>query len=144
MTTVSEIRDWHTAIRSVPTDKDFSVQLGCHIEEFVEMLNTLEVGVLNASVMHLCWRLNDLATQFKQGFPVKPANRIEFLDSLADQIVTAVGAGHCARMDIAEAVYRVNESNWSKFDDDGLPNRDANGKIIKGPNYRPPVLDDLC
>lgn len=38
---------------------------------------------------------------------------------------------------------RVHQSNMSKLGDDGKPVRREDGKVMKGPNYRPPVLDDL-
>ena len=38
---------------------------------------------------------------------------------------------------------RVHTSNMSKLGDDGKPIRREDGKILKGPNYKPPVLDDL-
>lgn len=44
---------------------------------------------------------------------------------------------------VAEAFARVHKSNMSKLDDDGKPIRREDGKIMKGPNYQPPVLDDL-
>jgi hypothetical protein len=71
------------------------------------------------------------------------AYRGDFLDSVADQIVTAAGAGHCAGMQVTEAVRRVNSSNWSKYDTNGKPIFDENGKIAKGPNYEPPNLEGL-
>jgi len=40
-------------------------------------------------------------------------------------------------------VRRVNHSNWSKFDTDGKPLYDKNGKVLKGPNYAPPDLGGL-
>lgn len=67
-------------------------------------------------------------------------NRKEFLDSLADQIVTAAGVGHCAGMDVPGAVEVVDHSNWSKFVD-GEPVFDNNGKITKGPDYFKPDLE---
>jgi len=42
-----------------------------------------------------------------------------------------------------EAFRRVHASNMSKLDDNGKPIRRADGKILKGPNYKPPVLSDL-
>lgn len=42
-----------------------------------------------------------------------------------------------------EAFLRVHASNMSKVGDDGRPIRREDGKILKGPNYKPPVLDDL-
>lgn len=42
-----------------------------------------------------------------------------------------------------DAFLRVHASNMSKLGDDGKPLRREDGKILKGPNYKPPVLDDL-
>jgi predicted HAD superfamily Cof-like phosphohydrolase len=42
-----------------------------------------------------------------------------------------------------EAFRRVHESNMSKLGPDGKPIRREDGKILKGPNYREPVLIDL-
>ena len=65
------------------------------------------------------------------------------LDSLADQIVTAVGVGVCAKMDMNAAVTEVNESNWSKFNYKGYPEFDENGKVKKGERYRKPDLKGM-
>jgi hypothetical protein len=46
-------------------------------------------------------------------------------------------------MNAAVAVTRVNASNWSKFDVNGTPFFDQNGKILKGPNYHAPDLEGL-
>lgn len=42
-----------------------------------------------------------------------------------------------------EAFRRVHLSNMSKLGDDGLPLRREDGKILKGPNYQPPKLEDI-
>jgi hypothetical protein len=68
---------------------------------------------------------------------------IQALDSLADQIVTAVGVGVCAKMDMNAAVTEVNESNWSKFNYKGYPEFDEHGKIKKGERYRKPALKGM-
>lgn len=44
---------------------------------------------------------------------------------------------------LEEAFRRVHASNMSKLGDDGKPLRREDGKILKGPNYAPPVLLDL-
>jgi predicted HAD superfamily Cof-like phosphohydrolase len=44
---------------------------------------------------------------------------------------------------IIEAVERVHQSNMSKLGDDGKPILREDGKILKGPNYKPPYLQDL-
>ena len=42
-----------------------------------------------------------------------------------------------------EALDRVHESNMSKLDEDGKPIYREDGKVLKGPNYKPPDLSDL-
>lgn len=46
------------------------------------------------------------------------------------------------RAQVEEAFRRVHTSNMSKLVD-GKPLRREDGKIAKGPNYKPPVLTDL-
>ena len=57
-----------------------------------------------------------------------------------------VVAQYCANMgwDLDEALRRVHESNLSKLGSDGKPLRRADGKVLKGPNYKPPALEDLA
>lgn len=143
--TLKKIEQWHQKARPAPDAAAFNVQLGCHFEEFAEMLDTL-VAVNPASHEHLCsvrLRLAAMATDLKHGFiKIQIDNRKAFLDSLADQVVTAIGVGHCAGMQTAEACERVNDSNWSKFVD-GEPVFNEAGKVAKGPGYAEPDLERL-
>ena len=133
---------WHSRARPQPTKKDLAVQLGCHVEEFLEMLDSIEFTYRRWN--NVRFSLNELATALKNGDEsIADVDRKELLDSLADQVVTAVGVSHCASMHITEAVRRVNTSNWTKFDMDGQPIRHPGGKIAKGPNYKEPDLDGL-
>lgn len=51
---------------------------------------------------------------------------------------------HVFDTDLFEKAFRrVHESNMSKLGSDGKPIRRSDGKIIKGPNYKPPELLDL-
>ena len=67
-------------------------------------------------------------------------SRIDLLDSLADQIVTATGVGTFLGMDVPGALSEVNRSNYSKFDEDGNPIFNENQKVMKGPHYTKPNL----
>lgn len=148
---------WHKRARPDPTAENFNVQLGCHLEEVLEMLRAIEFhavaldpvpgafNILEANApAHAAAILDELATHLKAGrVAATLADRKEFLDSLADQIVTAVGVGHCANTDVPTALERVNASNWSKFDDEGQPIFNEAGKIAKGPNYKEPDLSGL-
>ena len=46
-------------------------------------------------------------------------------------------------MDIDTAMQRVIDSNMTKFGDDGNPIYNAEGKVMKGPNFKLPELEDL-
>jgi predicted HAD superfamily Cof-like phosphohydrolase len=46
-------------------------------------------------------------------------------------------------LDLDTAMQRVYESNMSKLGDDGKPIYREDGKVLKGPNYKKPKLDDL-
>ena len=146
--TLMTIQKWHQLARPTPDDRAFNVQLGCHLEEVCEMLETLRFthprfGAASGGDMTLPPLLHALATALKTGdTSAEVADREAFLDSLADQIVTAVGVGHCAGMDVPCAAEIVDRSNWSKFVD-GEPVFDANGKIAKPDTYQAPNLRGL-
>lgn len=142
------IKMWHERARPEPLGVHLNVQTGCHFEEIQEMVAVMSGDDEYSSLMldRLHTALTVVAIGMKQGaikFHVKPDDRKEFLDSQADQIVTAVGVAHCAKMNIVEAVRRVNSSNWSKYDTDGKPIFNEHGKIVKGPDYKAPDLEGL-
>lgn len=63
---------------------------------------------------------------------------------LADLVYVAYGAAISLGIDLDLAVQRVHESNMTKLDNYGLPLRRLDGKVLKGPNYRPAdVMDSL-
>jgi len=142
------IKMWHERARPTPTTAQMNVQIGCHLEEVAEMLecltgNTAYADAMLGSVLFAVEHLSNKLKEGDIGVTVKPDDRQDFLDSLADQIVTAVGVGHCTGLNITEACRRVNVSNWSKYDKDGKPLFNENGKIAKGPDYLPPDLTGL-
>ena len=65
------------------------------------------------------------------------------LKELADLVYVCFQYAANMGWDLDEALHRVHESNMSKLDKDGKPIRREDGKILKGPNYRPPNLIDL-
>lgn len=130
---IEEITQWFERAVAVPTDRSRGVQIGCHVEEYAEMLEAMGVTALNEHAF---------ANWMKKSGVFKPdaVNRKMLLDSLADQIVTAVGVAHMFGFNLAGALDAVNRANWSKFDENGQPIFDENGKVKKGPNY---VQSDL-
>lgn len=65
------------------------------------------------------------------------------LKELADLVFVCYQMAAYMQWDLDDAMNRVFESNMSKLGDDGKPIRREDGKVLKGPNYKPPVLTDI-
>ncbi len=142
--TLESIRKWQAAARPNPDADALRVSLGVHLEEIAEMLDTLAANpTAERSFIDLKIYVKGFAEGLKRGeVTMGITDRKEFLDSLADQVVTAVGVGHCANMDVPAACERVDNSNWTKAVD-GKFIRDTHGKIMKPTSYVPPDLEGL-
>ena len=67
----------------------------------------------------------------------------ECLKELADLVYVCYQYAENMGWFLDEALNRVHESNMSKLDEDGKPIYREDGKVLKGPNYKPPDLSDL-
>ena len=67
----------------------------------------------------------------------------EALKELADLIYVCYQYAENMGWLLDEALDRVHLSNMSKLDDEGKPVYREDGKVLKGPNYKPPTLTDL-
>jgi predicted HAD superfamily Cof-like phosphohydrolase len=67
----------------------------------------------------------------------------EALKELADLVYVCYQYATNLGWNLDEALDRVHKSNMSKLDVDGKPIYRHDGKVLKGPNYTPPVLSDL-
>ena len=65
------------------------------------------------------------------------------LKELADLVYVCYQFAENMGWFLDEALNRVHESNMSKLDEDGKPIYREDGKVLKGPNYQPPNLEDL-
>lgn len=139
---IRSIKEWFEAAKPNPSTADACVQIGCHYEEVSEMSAALcddDVACELADTallykMHHNWYIGAVEE-------LSADARVELLDALCDQIVTAVGVAYMMGMDIEGALAEVNRSNWSKFEG-GVPMFNAQGKIAKGAEYTPPELSD--
>ena len=64
----------------------------------------------------------------------------EVADALTDILYVTYGAGHAFGIDLDKCFEEVQNSNMSKLDSNGKPIYNANGKVMKGPNYFKPDL----
>ena len=67
----------------------------------------------------------------------------EALKELADLVYVCYQYADNMNWFLDEALDRVHKSNMSKLDEDGNPIYRDDGKVLKGPNYKPPNLTDL-
>ena len=67
----------------------------------------------------------------------------EALKELADLVYVCYQYAENMGWFLDEALDRVHKSNMSKLDTEGNPIYREDGKVLKGPNYKPPILTDL-
>ena len=67
----------------------------------------------------------------------------EVADALTDILYVTYGAGHAFGVNLDKCFEEVQNSNMSKLGDDGKPIFNENGKVMKGPNYFKPNLDQF-
>ena len=67
----------------------------------------------------------------------------ECLKELADLVYVCYQYAENMGWFLDEALDRVHKSNMSNLDEDGKPIYREDGKVLKGPNYKPPKLEDL-
>ena len=141
---ITQIKRWLETAFPEPTEKDQATQIGVHLEEVTEFMESL--GVHKACTI----LVKDVSDNFKKSPNITEdgeGNKVtlpedyreQMLDALCDQIITATSVAHSMGFDIVGALKEVNASNWSKFED-GKPIYDENGKVIKGKDYFKPNL----
>jgi len=99
-----------------PASKGDRLQISLIEEEFDELIHAWE-------------------EEFKDG--AEPV-----LKELADLVYVCFQLASARGWDLSTALSRVHESNMSKMVN-GQPLRNEDGKVLKGPNYKPPTLTDL-
>ena len=65
------------------------------------------------------------------------------LKELADLVYVCYQYAENMGWFLDEALDRVHKSNLSKLDEEGNPIYRDDGKVLKGPYYKPPTLEDL-
>lgn len=135
---------WLKACGKVPGPAALSVQIGCHIEEFLEFLlcvdfdSAEDAESLERSVSDLLRVANGL----KKGMVmagINKSDRIEALDALCDSEVTGNGVAYLAGFDKRGADQAVLASNDDKLEN-GKPVILPGGKIGKRQGWKAPDL----
>ena len=81
-------------------------------------------------------------SQFKDD-PLNRECQLEVLKELSDIVFVCYQFAATYGLDLDTAMRRVFDSNMSKLGANGKPVYRSDGKVLKGPNYKPPLLEDL-
>ena len=68
---------------------------------------------------------------------------LEVADALTDILYVTYGAGHAFGIDLDKWFDEDQNSNMSKLDENGKPIYNEAGKVMKGPNYFKPNLNQF-
>lgn len=112
-----------------------------HIDQAIEFRTIMEQPIRDDSVQvsDFQWaRINEEFDEFSEA----DDNSENELKELADLVYVCYQFAAAKGWDLDEALDRVHASNLSKLVDN-KPVKDEAGKVLKGPNYKPPVLTDL-
>lgn len=110
-------------------------------EEFNEYCDAIEA--FSKTIAFVSQKAKESTPQYEELKERINMALIEKLDALGDMIYIIIGTANLFGMDIDEAVHRIHLSNMSKLGEDGKPIYNSNGKVMKGPNYFKPKLEDL-
>lgn len=80
-------------------------------------------------------------SEFHEAFFHK--DEAEQLNELADLVYVCFQYAASQEWDLDEAMRRVHKANMSKLGEDGKPIYRADGKVLKGPNFKKATFDDL-
>lgn len=70
-------------------------------------------------------------------------NIIEVADALTDLLYVIYGAGHTFGINLDKTFKEVHLSNMSKLGEDGKPIYREDGKVLKGPKFFEPRLEEI-
>ena len=136
---------WLKACGKVPGPAALSVQIGCHLEEFIEFLMCIDfdsakdLGILESCVADML----HVASGLKKGMVmayINPSDRIDALDALCDSEVTGNGVAYLAGFDKRGADLAVLASNDAKLVDGKPVFVEGTTKIGKPDGWKAPDL----
>tara|TARA_B100000446_G_scaffold56823_1_gene52950 strand:+ start:4226 stop:4699 length:474 start_codon:yes stop_codon:yes gene_type:complete len=125
----------------VPDDRTIRLRLALLLEEFHELADATcqQPNAAQRAFLDTLSRAREqleLLTEFN-------VDLVEVADALTDINYVTYGAGHTFGIDLNATCEEVHRSNMSKLGADGKPVKDDRGKVLKGPDYSPPDLQQV-
>ncbi len=110
--------------------KTFGQEVKTKASFSTDKINKLRVDLIEEEVKELKEAINKKDLQ-------------ETIDALTDILYVTYGAGHAFGVNLDKCFEEVQNSNMSKLDNNGKPIFNENGKVMKGPNYFKPNLNQF-
>ncbi len=126
-----KVREFHVATNAA-VDRSFDIAL---LE--------LRKALIAEEVKELFAELDRAIAEIKSGSTVTKPTRLNMMKEIADVQYVLSGTSISFGLPASEVFSRVHVSNMSKLGPDGKPLLRDDGKVLKGPHYHPPVLEDL-
>jgi predicted HAD superfamily Cof-like phosphohydrolase len=121
--------------------------MGLDIEEEVTAsLISLRRKLIEEETREVVQELDRMEMELVRGKPIPKDMYEALVKELADLQYVLSGTVISMRpisRNFSAVFNRVHQSNMSKLGDDGKPLHREDGKVMKGPNYREPTLEDL-
>ena len=103
----------------------------------------LRQRLINEEAEELNVEIDSLVAELEKFGHTTKETRAKMFKELADLQYVVSGMAVALGIPMEEVFERVHQSNMSKLVN-GKPLKRADGKFLKGPNYKKPVLDDLA
>lgn len=127
----AKVRAFHVAMGAV-VDGGFSVEL-------LELRKRL----LAEEIRELFEEIDNSIAEISRQDTISTQTQANLMKEMADVQYVLSGMAVTFGLPADKAFDRVHDSNLSKLDENGKPILRDDGKIMKGPRYHPPMLDDL-
>lgn len=131
MTNEERVREFH---------EKFNIALG---EKYTPDLIQLRMDLIEEEFEEFLAEVNTILFKTKEFKEVPQRDRARLLKELVDLLYVTYGFAVAFGLPVEKAMNEVHESNMSKLDDNGKPVYRQDGKVLKGPNYKPANLDNL-
>jgi len=105
----------------------------------------LRKTLIDEEVKEFFGELDLIIKKLEKGEKVSKKNYLNMFKEMADVQVVLSGTAVSIKQlrNFRDAFVRVHKSNMSKLGEDGKPIYREDGKVLKGPNYKEPNLNDL-
>ena len=120
--------------------KEFMTVFGQEVKEEPKFPND---NTVNARIDLIHEEFDELKQAIYSDEARNEGTLVTIADALTDILYVTYGMAHSFGIDIDECFRTVHVSNMSKLDEDGKPIYRDDGKVLKGPNYRPPNLKKI-